>query len=310
MPAPNPSVRYGDTARIEIVSLESPTPVDEQFLLGNKGVNLARIGAELRLPPGAGRVPAVVLIHGSGGIGTNVHRWAQEFNGIGIAALIVDSFTGRGITQTITDQTLVSSFALIVDAYKSLEFLSAHPRILRERIAVMGFSKGGFAALYAGMRRFQAMWCVPGIEFDAYIPFYVRCDAPMLEDENFSERPIRLYHGSADDYVPVAPTRRYVERLKRAGSDVELTVYEGARHSFDNPAYPSVLPLPEGIVCNDCPREEKVRGTILNLETGKPFSWGDTCVKRGASVGYDSAATESAIQSVKEFLRARWLVNS
>jgi dipeptidyl aminopeptidase/acylaminoacyl peptidase len=61
---------------------------------------------------------------------------------------------------------------------------------------------------------------------------------PLPEDKNVSDRSIRLFHGSADDYVPVEPTRRYVDRLNRAGKDVPLTVYEGARHAFDNPSNP------------------------------------------------------------------------
>jgi dienelactone hydrolase len=199
---------------------------------------------------------------------------------------------------------------MIVDAYKGLELLSQHPRIHPERIAVMGFSKGGFASLYSSMKRIQRLWCAPGIEFAAYISFYTRCDAHLLEDEIVSDRPIRLFHGSADDYVPVEPTRLYVERLKRAGKDVQLTVYEGARHAFDNPLYPSVLVLPDAVLTTNCRREEKQPGNIINLDTGKTFTWNDACVTRGATVGFDPHARVQAIKTVSEFLRAQWNLNS
>jgi dienelactone hydrolase len=295
-----------NTARLEIYSIETLTLTDQQFLLGAKDGAPVRIGTELRLPPGTACVPAVVLIHGSGGVGANVDGWAQALNALGIAALILDTFTGRGLSQTITDQSQLSSFSVIVDAYKALELLSCHLRIDRTRIAVMGFSKGGFASLYSSMKRFQRLWCAPGIEFAAYISFYTRCDALLLDDEIVSDRPIRIFHGSADDYVPVEPTRRYVERLQRAGKDAELTVYEGARHAFDNPLYPSVLSLPDAVLTSNCRREEKQPGNIVNLDTRKTFTWRDACVTRGATVGFDPHARDQAISAVSDFLRARW----
>ena len=302
-------ITNAETARLEIYSIETLTLTDQQFLLGAKDGTPTRIGAELRLPQGTARIPAVVLIHGSGGVGANVDRWAQALNAMGIAAFILDTFTGRGISQTITDQTQLSSFSMIVDAYKGLELLSQHPRIDPTRIAVMGFSKGGFASLYSSVKRFQRLWGMPGIEFAAYISFYTRCDAPLLEDENVSDRPIRLFHGSADDYVPVAPTRRYVDRLKQAGKDIQLTVYEGARHAFDNPLYPFALSLPDAALTSNCRRQERQLGNIINLDTGKIFSWKDVCVTRGATVGFDPDASQQAMKDVKDFLRTQWHMN-
>ena len=305
-----PHIASTETARLEIYSIETLTLTDRQFLLGAKDGIPARIGAELRLPQGTARIPAVVLIHGSGGVGANVDAWAQALNAMGIAALVLDSFTGRGISQTITDQSQLSSFSMIVDAYKGLELLSRHPRIDPERIAVIGFSKGGFASLYSSMKRFQRLWGTPGVEFAAYISFYTRCDAPLLEDENVSDRPIRLFHGSADDYVPVEPTRSYVDRLKHAGKDIQLTVYDGARHTFDNPLYPSVLSLPDAVLTSNCRREERQPGDIINLDTGKTFTWKDVCVTRGATVGFDPNARTQAMKAVSLFLRAQWSLPS
>jgi dienelactone hydrolase len=93
------------SARIEINSFETVTLSDKQFLIGSNDGIPARISAELRLPPETTKVAAVILIHGSDGIGANVDRWARELNGIGVGALLLDSFTGRGITQTVSDKS-------------------------------------------------------------------------------------------------------------------------------------------------------------------------------------------------------------
>src|SRR6266446_5951853 len=187
--AAGPSLRPAapQTARIEIHSFETVTLMDRQFLTGSKEGNQARIGGELRLPLGTSRVPAVTLVHGSAGVGANVDRWARELNGIGVAAFLLDCFTGRGIVETVTDQSRLGSLAMIVDAYRAFELLSKHPRIDASRIAVMGFSKGGSVALYASLQRFQRMHGPAGLEFAAYIPFYPQCNTAYLEDERVSD---------------------------------------------------------------------------------------------------------------------------
>jgi dienelactone hydrolase len=290
------------TARIEIHSIETVTVTDKQFLTGDKNGIRARIGSELRLPAGLSRVPAVILVHGSGGVGANVDRWAQELIELDVAALLLDCFTGRGIVQTITDQSQLTSLAMVIDVYRALDLLSKHARIDASRIAVMGFSKGGFAALYASLNRFRRMHGPAGVEFAAYIPFYPSCYTTYIDDDQVSDRPIRLSHGTADDYVAIEPCRNYVERLRRSGKDVILTEYAGARHAFDNPLYSPALWLPDAVTTNRCPRKERPGGEIVNLETGQPFTWSDACVTRGATVGYDPVATTEATKAVKAFL--------
>src|SRR5260370_16327673 len=79
------------TARIEIHSIETVTMADKQFLTGAKNGIPVRIGGELRLPAGLSRVPAVILVHGSGGVGANVDRCARELNALHLPSLLLDS---------------------------------------------------------------------------------------------------------------------------------------------------------------------------------------------------------------------------
>jgi len=297
-----------NTERIEIHSFETRTLTDRQFLTGIENGTPVRIGGELRLPPVKARVPAVIVLHGSGGIGANIHRWAEDLNGIDVATFLLDCFTGRGIVQTITDQSHLASLAMIVDAYRALELLSKHGRIDASRIVVMGFSKGGFAALYASLNRFFRMHGSSAVEFAGYIPFYPSCSTTYIDDERVSDRPIRVFHGTADDYVSIEPCRRYVDRLRRKGKDVQLTEYIGARHAFDNPLYSPVVSLPDAVTTSQCRREERPGGEIVNLETDQPCTWSDACVKRGATVGYDSVAAAEASKAVKAFLTSTFKI--
>jgi hypothetical protein len=46
-------------------------------------------------------------------------------------------------------------------------------------------------------------------------------------------RPIRIFHGTPDDYNPIATCKAYVARLQDARRDVVLTEYPDSQHGFD-----------------------------------------------------------------------------
>ena len=291
-------------ARTEIRAFETLTLTDRQFLTGDKNGKATTIAGELRLPQGAsGRLPAVVLLHGSGGLGAGPELWAKHFNEMGIASFLIDSFSGRGLTQTSSNQALLGRYNMILDAYRGADLIGAHPRIDPDRIAVIGFSRGGQSALYSSLKRFQATW-TPRVTFAAHIPLYASCNPTLVGDTDVSEVPIRLFHGAADDYVPVAPCRAYVERLRAAGRDVELTEYPSVYHAYDNPLgakTPIVARASQSV--RACTLKEEPLGTIVNASTGQPFTYSDPCVQTGPHLGYNEAAADATRVAVKAELR-------
>ncbi|HEU5096089.1 MAG TPA: hypothetical protein VFT77_13080, partial [Reyranella sp.] len=109
----------------------------------------ARVTATLHLPPvGDAPVSCMVMLTSSAGVQRHrEHYYAQALNAAGTAALIVDSFTGRGVRRTVADQSLVSAAQMEGDALAALALLRSDPRIDPDRIGVMGVSKGGGATL-------------------------------------------------------------------------------------------------------------------------------------------------------------------
>jgi dienelactone hydrolase len=289
--------------RTEVYPVQTVTLSTADFLLGKKDGKPAMIAGELRIPkPGTDKLPAVVLVHGSGGVGFNSGMWVNELNKAGFATFVTDSFTGRGITNTVTDQSQLSSYTMMNDAFAALAVLAKHPRIDPNKIAVMGFSKGAVPSVYASLNRFQSAYAPEGASFAAYIGFYTPCNTAVIGDEKVSEKPIRLYHGIADDWVPVGPCRDYVARLKKAGVNVDLVEYPGATHAFDNQAIPGILKLPEALTGRKCHLEEKQQGVIINNDTGRPATSNDPCIERGVTVAYNAEATDAARKDVVEFL--------
>jgi len=292
-------------ARTEVHPIQTMTLTDQQFLTRAKDGKPTTVAGVLRIPrPGTERLPAVILVHGSGGVSANVDYWQQQLNGIGVATFAIDDFAGRGIDNTLADQSKLGRLTAIVDLYRALALLAAHPRIDPNRIAVMGFSRGAQVALYASLTRFQKMYAQEGPSFAAYLAFYTPCNTRYLEDEAVSNKPIRLFHGTADDYVLIAPCRTYVERLRKAGKDVQLTEYPDAHHGFDIPLLKETpVAFPTWQTTRHCTLEEESPGHIINTETKQPFTYTDPCVDYGPHIAYNPAALNAATQAVKDFLR-------
>jgi dienelactone hydrolase len=152
------------------------------------------------------------------------------------------------------------------------------------------------------MTRFQNAYASEGTTFAAHIGFYTPCNAALIDDEKVSAKPIRLYHGVADDWVPVGPCRDYVARLKKAGANIDLVEYAGATHAFDTQSIPGTLQLPQALTSRKCRFEEKQQGVIINSDTGQPATPNDPCIERGTTIAYNAEATEAARKDVIEFL--------
>lgn len=296
---PRATLAGGPTGR---VGFETTTPTTTEFLTGAKGGQPAVIWGDLELPPsGTGRLPAVILIHGSEGVGPREARWAEELAEIGVATFIVDSTSGRGLKNVTAD---LPSGAMILDVYRALGLLATHPRIDPSRIALLGGSRGGVVSLYASLTRFRRMHGPAGVEFAAYLPFYPGCVVDYIDGEQVSDRPIRIFHGQADDWTPVGPCREYAERLRRAGKDIQLTAYPGAHHAFDDPSLPPAQFRPGVVNPSRCFFVELPGGRVVNRVTQQPLDFDDPCFSQGATAGYDPGAHRRAIRAVKEFVTA------
>jgi dienelactone hydrolase len=77
---------------------------------------------------------------------------------------------------------------------------------------------------------------------DRMIPALIRRRCPTvlthgvvsrIGDDQVSQRPIRIFHDEADDQAPFAACRDYIEQLRQAGKDAEITGYPGAHHGYD-----------------------------------------------------------------------------
>jgi dienelactone hydrolase len=293
-------------ARVELYAIPSLTISDRQFLTGDANGKPVTVAGEFRIAQGSGRLPVVVLMHGSSGIGANIEPWVHQFNAMGISTFVIDGFSGRGLTAVGSNQALLGRLNFILDIYRSLDILAHHPRVDPERIVLMGFSRGGQAALYASLDRFNKLWNKSGVEFAGYIPFYPDCSTTYATDTEVAARPIRIFHGTPDDYNPVASCKAYVARLQQAKRDVVLTEYPDSAHGFDAGllGVSTVAVSTNAQTARHCHIREGEGGVLMNADTEAPFGYKDTCIEFNPHVGGNPETAQQARKAVDEFLRA------
>jgi dienelactone hydrolase len=288
--------------RIEYHVIKSSTLSGEDFLLGKKGRDV-NLSGELRLPQStAAKYPAIVLIHGSSGIGASIDVWVHHLNQAGIATFVVDSFTGRGIVSTADDQTQLHSLIMTVDAYRALDVLSGHPRIDSKRISVIGFSKGAVGSVFSASKRFKENYGSSNL-FAAHIGLYTPCNSRFIGDTELTGKPMRLFHGTDDDRVSVANCRPYVKTLQEKGIDITLTEFPDTQHGYDSPLLPKSFSRPKAQTTRNCSLIENPMGVMIDEKTGAKFDYQSPCVVLGGHTGYNPESTQKTMKAVLEFLK-------
>lgn len=114
----------------------------------NKGV-MASFFAK---PEGAGKFPAIIVIHEIFGLNANIREIANQFAEQGYAALAVDLFSNRNrmiCMMQIIHGMLIRPLnnSMLSDLKSATGFLQKHPAVEANRIGVVGFCMGGAYAL-------------------------------------------------------------------------------------------------------------------------------------------------------------------
>jgi dienelactone hydrolase len=299
----------------ETIAIPSETPATLAEFLRHTAAPTTVLGY-LYLPQRlSGPVPALILKHGSGGLGgptgDNIRLWAKTLNDWGVAAFVVDSFGPRGIESTGTNQGQLRTLADIADSFSGLKVLAADPRIDAARIGIMGWSRGGEPAMVTALETARRdVLGADGPKFAAHVVFYGPA-AVQYRDTATDGSPFLFLHGESDDYVPVGPTREWSEWLKTMGNQVAFYAYPKTYHDFD------VAGTRNGLAS----LVETARNcdAVIDLSTGRvvrmdhkpasgvtPQSFGAymrSCGQTGADLYYNGQARADAVEKLHAFLR-------
>ena len=180
-------------------------------------------------------ISAVVIIPSSGGVKADIElHYAAAFAGAGIAALVIDTFGSRRLTNSVHDQSVLSPFQVTNDAFGGLRWLMNDKRFRADRIGITGVSKGGAAALDSALtvqRRWMRLSTAHA--FAAHAPIAPPCYW-VPRTLTATGAPIHFMLAELDDQTPATQCVSLAEKIRRAGNPkVEVKVYKGAHHAWE-----------------------------------------------------------------------------
>ena len=183
---------------------------------------------DLYKPDGPGPFPAVVLLHGCGGINSFNHDYAQQLKEQGFVAKVVDSFGPRGLDVICTNNALMSQMARkdrIDDAFTALNELRSLPYVDPERIGLMGWSHGAGTSLIANVIDRD------GPRFKAVVSIYPYCSERFIGQP--MKAPTLILIGEWDDWTPADKC----QALAKTDTSITLKVFPSTYHKYDDPEF-------------------------------------------------------------------------
>ena len=164
--------------------------------------------------------------------------WGEFWAARGVLAILPDSFGPRGkahgfgrFTHDDPDRDSVNEKTVRpLDAEGALAYLGQRRDVDGARIVLQGWSNGGSTALNTMIRQGARGG------FRAALAFYPGCGGEALLEETVrTSVPTVMLLGSSDDEVSPVICRHIAERSIAAGAALDLTIYPGATHDFDDP---------------------------------------------------------------------------
>jgi dienelactone hydrolase len=260
-----------------------------------------------------GKIPAMIIMHGSGGVREKREvAYAREFNALGVAAVIIDSFSPRGIASTVRDQSQLSSYDMTLDAVRTLKVLSQHPAIDPARIGIIGSSKGGTVVVKAALRQYTNP-LAGDAAFALLIAMYPWCGDMPFDFHAANGAPLHMLLGALDRHAGVDSCRELAKKFEAQGGNVALKIYPGAQHDWDVPGSTHWIDA-AGQNASRCVYDEISSGTWIErgsrikvMDNGKPTGnsrkASASCMTYGVSGGYNAEVRAQSMQDIRGFVR-------
>lgn len=193
--------------------------------------------------------PAALLFHGCGGLRDHLPRYAEAARGAGWRAFIVDSYAPRGWSRTFAMATVCTGLLLrgherAGDVLAAIDGVSRRPDIDAARLAVAGWSHGGWSimeAMSADPSRAGALGLTNAAACDlsgvraAFLAYPYVGFAAVNRMRPWRHCPRALAVAARTDHLTtVRNAERVHDMVRNCGAEVETWIAEGS-HSFDEP---------------------------------------------------------------------------
>ena len=324
--SPLADLSAGQTGRIEFQSINVPDMW--QYARSNTANTTQQtITGDLLMPKNvSGKVPVLVIMHGSAGVEPWAYDlWAARLNPAGAAVFVVDSYKPRGVDGTSGNQhdSKVTIASQTADAMNALRLLATHPQLDPSRIYVVGMSRGANPTFNTAWPMYQRPVNTNGAKFSGHVLMYPGMCNIRYRTDATEKATAKIFFALPDrkkeDLQDVAICERYAQELAAAGNAVTSKEYKGTYHAWDGGGRKFRYSQTHGSKNCDMELEmtDKPGGGLgrnaKDLKTGKPLTTHDewfTAVKgcmamTSAGIGGDAGQSDAVVADVLKFMGVR-----
>jgi dienelactone hydrolase len=200
--------------------------------------------AQLYKPDGDGPFPAVIALHGCGGLGGHAEAvlpryrdWAEQLLKSGHAVLLPDSYGSRelGPQCRVRERQVLARRERVADIAASRQWLLQQPWAAHDRISLIGWANGASALLWAVRPQYASHSAEP--DFRSAIAFYPDCR--ISSGLGWSARvPTLLLIGAKDDVSSPQACRQMIDGARGRSALTRIEIYPAAPHDFDRANLP------------------------------------------------------------------------
>jgi len=200
-----------------------------------------KLKAYVYRPTGDGPHPAVIALHGCGGlsgrsgpVAGRYRDWGERLSAAGFVVLFPDSFGSRGLGSqcTVRERSIRTARERVSDAMAARRWLQNQGWVVPNRVSLLGWQNGGVAALWTVRRHGRSTDSGP--DFRSAVALYPGCR--RLSQSEWSARvPTLVLVGAADDWAPPSACQQMVASARGRSAQAQIIVYPGAYSEFDHP---------------------------------------------------------------------------
>jgi carboxymethylenebutenolidase len=186
------------------------------------------VSGYLALPESGGKHPAVLVIHEWWGLNDWVKDQAQKYAGQGYVALAVDLYRGKAASTPDEAHVLMRGLPDdqgLRDLEAAFAFLASRPDVDASKIGSLGWCMGGGWSIKLAVDQPKLAACVVN-----YGP--LPTDAANIAK---IKAPVLGNFGAEDKGITPESVHAFEAAMKADGKSVDMKVYTGAGHAFENP---------------------------------------------------------------------------
>ena len=181
----------------------------------------------LSMPVGAGKHPAILLIHEWWGLTDWMKENADMFAKKGYVALCVDLYRGKVTNNPAEAQKLSGAMNKeqgVKDLIAAYDYLKTLPEVNTNKIGSIGWCFGGTYALQTAIN-------IPDLKA------VVICYGTLTDDQDAIGKikaPLLAIYGKEDKHIPPDVVDKFEQTVQKMGKKIKVFEYPASGHAFMN----------------------------------------------------------------------------